>query len=40
VLFEEGGVIAIEVIQADDLMVLGKEEAGYMATDEAGGAGN
>jgi len=38
--FEEGGVIAIEVIQADDLMALVEEEAGCMTADEAGCAGD
>lgn len=38
--FEEGGVIAIEVIQADDFMALVEEEAGCMTADEAGCAGD
>jgi len=38
--FEEGGVIAIEVIQADDFMALIEEEAGCMTADEAGCTGN
>lgn len=38
--FEEGGVIVIEVIQADDFMALVEEEAGCMTADEAGCAGN
>lgn len=38
--FEEGGVIVIEVIQADDFMALVEEEAGCMTADEAGCAGD